>query len=120
EAAQRLVTAEVESHRGEIELDVARSGLGDAARSVARLVYRRHQRRRVHREVPLVDQPLDQLVEQLGELGLPLFVAVAAKRLEHLGGELPALDERIEDRLTERLERAVAVLAEVPAVVGLL
>src|SRR5206468_3258360 len=90
EAAQRLVAEEVDSLLGEIELDVARRGFGDAARSLERLVSRRHLRRRVHREVPLVDQPLDQLVEQLGELGLPLFVAVAAKRLEHVGGELPA------------------------------
>ena len=80
----------------------------------------RHLRRRFHREVAFLDQPLDELIEQLRELSLSFLVALATQRLEHVRRELPALDERIQDCLTQRLERAITVIAEVPSVVRLL
>ena len=68
-------------------------------------------------EVALVDQPLDELVEQLGELRSISWSCsrrrLAAQRLEHLGGELARLHQRLEDRLLQRVERAVAVVAHV-------
>ena len=87
------------------------------ALALHRLVPGRHLRRRVEVEVALVDQPLHEIVEQLGELRLRLLVAVAAQRLEHLGRELAALHQRFEDRLPQRVERAVARLVEAHAVV---
>jgi hypothetical protein len=67
-------------------------------------------------EEPLAHEPLHEVVEQLGELGLGLLVAVAAQRLEHLGGELAAVEEGVEDRLLERVHRPVGVLAGVAPV----
>src|SRR5205085_5416540 len=115
-----LVAEEVDAFVGEVELNVARGGLRDTPRPLERLMTGRHLRRCIHREVALVDQSLNELVEQLCELRLALFIAVAAKRLEHLRRELPALDEGVENSLTERLHRSVALVAEVPAVVRLL
>ena len=58
----------------------------EAAGARDRLVAGGHLRRRFDVEVALVDQPLDEVVEQLGELALrSRLVAVAAQRLEHLG-----------------------------------
>src|SRR2546422_487739 len=68
------------------------------------------------REVALLDQALDDLVEQLGELalqvGVPLGVArgLATQRLEHLGSQLARVHERLEDRLAQRVERTVGLL----------
>ena len=59
----------------------------------------RHLRRRVDVQVALGGESLHEFVEQLGELRLRFLVAVAAQRLEHLGRELAALDQRVEDRL---------------------
>ena len=50
-------------------------------------------------------------VEQLGEFLLGKLVAVAAEGFEHVGGELAALDERVEDCLLQRVERVVGVVA---------
>jgi hypothetical protein len=66
-------------------------------------------------EEPLLDETLDDLVEELGEArgALAVIVAVAAERVEHLGGELPAVHERLQDRLAQRVEGLVAfVIAE--------
>ncbi len=60
---------------------------------------------------PLLDQPFHDAVEQLGEFLLGEFVALAAEGLEHFGSELPALDERVEDCLFERVERVVGIIA---------
>jgi len=66
-------------------------------------------------EVALVDQALDDLVEQLAELLLDLLVArgvaggLAAEDLEHVGGELPRVDQRLEDGLAEGVHGALAV-----------
>jgi hypothetical protein len=79
---------------------------------------RGHHRRRVELEVALLDQSLHELVEQLRELLLAFLVATATQRLEHLGTELPALHERVQDRALEGVERAIA-LVELHAVVRL-
>src|SRR2546430_14232562 len=73
------------------------------------------------------DQLLDDLVEQLRELALEVGVArrvaggLATQQLQHLRGELPRLHQRLEDRLAQRVERAVGVvLAELaPERVGI-
>ena len=81
-------------------------GVGETAGAGHRLVAGGHLRRRVDVEVALLDEPGDELVEQLGELlgALAIVLAVAAERLEHLGGELPALHQRVEDRLAQRVD----------------
>jgi hypothetical protein len=80
-----------------------------------------HLGRRVGVEVPLVDEALYQVVEHLRQLRLGPLVPLAAERLQHLGRELAALHEGVEDRLLERVERPVLVPAELPpvGVVGL-
>src|SRR5262249_38053005 len=60
-----------------------------------------------------------EIVEELGQLRLALFVVAAAERVEHLRRELPALHERVENGLLERLERTIALIAGIPAVVRL-
>src|SRR5438093_218970 len=72
-------------------------------------------------QIALVDQFLDDLVQQLGELALQVGVArgvagrFAPQHLEHLGSELPGFHQRLEDRLAQRVERPVGlVLAELP------
>jgi hypothetical protein len=67
-------------------------------------------------EVALVDEPLHDLVQQLAELLLQLLVAlgvagrVAPEHLEHVGGELPRVHERLQDRLPQRLERPLPLV----------
>lgn len=77
------------------------------------LLAARHLRRCLDVEIPFRCQTLDEVVEQLGELGLRGFVPVASQRLEHLRRELPTLDQGIEDRLAERVERTVLFTAKV-------
>jgi hypothetical protein len=64
-------------------------------------------------QIPFSGEALYELVEKFGELGLCLLVAITTKRLQHLGGELAALDQRIEDRFLERVERSVGIATEV-------
>jgi hypothetical protein len=87
--------------------------MGEAAGASDGLVARRHLWRSVEIEVALLGHPLHQIVEQLGELFFGFLVALAAQRLEQLGRELSALDQRVEDRLLERFERPVRVFIEV-------
>jgi hypothetical protein len=94
--------------------------MGKAPAPFDRLVGGGHLRRRLGGQVAFGDEPLHQLVEELGELGLALGVVLAAQRLEHLGRELATLQERVEDRLAERVHRAVALVAELPPVIRLL
>src|SRR5438874_1257076 len=79
--AQRLVAEEVDALFGEVELDVARRGLGDAPGPGHGLVAGRHLRRVFDVEIAFLNQTLHQLVEQLGELGLSFLVLAAAQRL---------------------------------------
>ena len=101
-------------------MDVAGRGLCQAARSGHRLVSGRHLGRVVDVEVALFDQPLDELIEQLRQLCLAFLVVAAAERLEHLGRELPALHQRVENRLLEGVERPVAFVLAVEPVVRLI
>ena len=116
DAAERLVAEEVDPLLGEVELHVARRGVGEAPRSGDGLLTGGHLGRSVDVQVALVHEALDEVVEHLRELRLRLLVTVAPQRLEHLGGELPALDEGVEDRLLERVERAVLVAPELSPV----
>ncbi len=78
-----------------------------------RLVRRGHLRRVGEVEVALVDQALHELVEHLGER-LPRFLValpLAAQLLQHLGRELAAFDERLDECILERIERAVVPFA---------
>ena len=85
------------------------AGAGDG------LVPRGHLRRRVDVEIALFHELGDDVVEELRELlgALPIILAVAAQRLEHLGGELSAFHEGVEDRLAERIHRAILLLPHV-------
>ena len=78
-----------------------------------------HLRRCLEVEIPFLDQPLHEVIEQLGELRLRFLVAVAAQRLEHLGRELAALHQRAKNRLLQRFHRAVAGFVDTHAVVRL-
>src|SRR5688500_9864745 len=71
----------------------------------------RHLRRSVELEVAFLAHPLDEIVQQLRQLVLGILVAFSAKRLEQLGRELPAFDQRLEDSLFQRLERSVRLFA---------
>jgi hypothetical protein len=64
----------------------------------------------------LLDQPLHQSVEELGDLPPHLLVPLplAAQLAQHLRGELAALDERAQERVLERVERAVLVAELAP------
>src|SRR4051812_14011866 len=61
-------------------------------------------------EVAFADQPLHEVVEQLGKIRLRLFASFAAQRLEHFRSELAALHQRVENCLSQCVERAVAGL----------
>jgi hypothetical protein len=78
--------------------------MGETAGAHDRLLATRHLRRRLHVEKAFRGHPLDEIIEELGELGLSGVVSIAAQSLEHLGGELAALDERLEDRFAECIE----------------
>jgi hypothetical protein len=69
--------------------------------------------RRVDVQIPFSGEALHEVVQQLGELRLRFLIAIASQGLEHLGGELAALDQRVEDRFLERLERSVGIAAEI-------
>src|SRR5256884_9092287 len=116
---QGSVAEEVDALFGEVELHLLGGFFGHSPRAEQGLLPRRHLGRLADVQVPLVDQLLDDLVEQLRELALEVGVArrvpggLAAQQLEHLGRELARVHERLEDRLPQRVERAVGlVLAE--------
>ena len=52
-------------------------------------------------------------VEELAEFLLRFLGTVAAERLEQLGRELTALDQRIENCLAKRLDRAIGLGIEI-------
>jgi hypothetical protein len=81
-------------------------------------VARRHLGRRLQIEVAFGHHPLDNLVQQPGQLGCTLaFVVVAsAQGLEHLGGELTAVHQGVQNRLSQRLDRMVSVFPRVTPV----
>ena len=115
---ERLVAEEVDALLGEVELDLLRRRAGLAAGA-------EHATGSpggtcgawLDVEVALVDQPLDDLVEQLAQLALDLLVplgvagGLAAEHLEHVGRELARVHQRLEDRLPQRVERALALAA---------
>src|SRR5688572_4948100 len=76
---------------------------------------RGHLRRRRDVEITFVHQPLDEIVQHLRELCLRLWCAFAAQRLEHLRGELIRRHERVDDRLPQRIEGSIVLVAEVEA-----
>jgi len=107
---ERLEAQEVHPLGGQVKLDLLRRTGRLTPRPEHGLVTLGHPRRLLQREHPLVNQPLDDLVEELGQLPLDLLVplvtagGVAAQDLEHLGSELPRLDQRVQDRVAERVE----------------
>jgi hypothetical protein len=58
----------------------------------------------VNIDISFCGESLNEVIEEFCELFLGVFISVAAKRFEKLGSELPALDERVEDWLFQRLE----------------
>ena len=110
--AEGSVSQEIDAFFGQIELDVFGRGVGQAAWTHDGLLAGRHLRRRLHVEIAFRGQAVDEVVEQLGQLGLGRFVPFAAQGLEHLGRELTALDQRVEDRLAQRVERPIFLAAE--------
>ena len=101
DVAEALVAEEVDPLVGEIELDALGRAVSDAATPGYGLMAGGHLRRRLKIEIPFRRELLDQAVEQLAELLLRFLVAVAAQRFEQLGRELPALDQGIENCLTQ-------------------
>ena len=75
------------------------------ARPEYRLLPAGHLRRLGDVQISLFHEPLDDLVEQLGELSLQLGVALgvaggfAAQHLEHVRRELARVHQGLEDRL---------------------
>ncbi len=116
---ERAITEKIDAFVGEIELHLLCRLFRHAAGAEHRLLRTGHLRRLLQVEVPLVDQLLDDLVEQIGELFLELGILagvagrVAAQHVEHVGRELPGIHEGLEDGLAQRVERAVGIfLAE--------
>ncbi len=60
-------------------------------------------------EVALLHQLLDEVVQELGDLGLNLSVSLPLppELLQHLGGELPALEESLEEGLLQGVQGVV-------------
>ena len=110
---QALVAKKVDAFVGEIELDALGRAVRDAAAAFDWLMTRRNLRRRLQVQISLGGKLLDQLVEQFAQLLLRFLVAVATQRFEKIGRELSALDQRVEDRLTQRLQRAVRLRIEI-------
>jgi hypothetical protein len=113
DVAKALVAEEVDAFVGEVELHRLRGFARQPTRSGDGLMSGRHLRRRVDIQVAFSRELLDEIVEQLAEFFLRLLRAIPAQRLQQLRRELTALDQRIEDRLTQRLERAVGLAVEV-------
>src|SRR5437867_3239456 len=121
EVLQGPVAEKVDAPLGEVELHLLGRLLRHAAGAEQRLLAGGHLGRLGDVQIALVDQFLDDLVEQLGELALQVGVArgvagrFAPQHLEHLASELPGFHQRLEDRLAQRVERPVGlVLAELP------
>ena len=72
--------------------------------------------RRVDVQITFSGEALHEVVQQLGELRLRFLIAITSQGLEHFGGELAALDQRVEDCFLERLERPVGVTTKVPPI----
>ena len=101
---QTLVAEEVDALVGEIELDALRCCLSETSFAGYRLVAGRHLRRRLKIQIAFSGEFLNQLIEQLTELLLRFLVAITAQRFQKVGRELTALDQRVENCLTQGLE----------------
>src|SRR5207247_1009386 len=112
----RAVAEEIDAVLSEVELHLLRGFFRHSARPEEGLLPRRHLGRLGDVQVAVFDQLLDDLVEQLRELalqlGIPLGISggFTPQQLEHLGGELPRLHQRLEDGLAQRVERAVRLV----------
>ncbi len=72
-----------------------------------------HLRRRLEIQIAFGSKFLNQTVQQLAQFFLRFLGAVAAQRLQQLGGELTALDQRIENRLTQSLDGSIRFRVEI-------
>ncbi len=113
---QRAVAEEVDALLRQVELDLLRRlpALVDHAATLRHLdVAARQQRRIAQIDVAFLDELLHQVIEQLGDLlaHLRVTIALATQLAEHLGRELAALDERLQQRFLQRIERAIFVVA---------
>ena len=77
---ERLVSQEVDTLLGQIELHLLRRRARLALGTEHRLVALWNLRRLAHVEVAFVDEPLDDLVEQLTQLLLDLVVTLGVTR----------------------------------------
>src|SRR4029450_10544845 len=86
-----LVTQEIDALLGQIEMHLLGGGLGHTARSEHRLIPTRDLGRLGDVEVPFVDEPLHDPIEQLTQLTLDLAIAgwvtgsFPSQHLEHYG-----------------------------------
>jgi len=102
---QRPVAEKIDALLGEVELHLLSGFFGHPAGAEQGLLARRQLRRLADVQVAFLHQFLDDLVEQLRQLALQVGVALgvpaglAAQQLEHFGGELPRLHQRLQDRL---------------------
>jgi hypothetical protein len=91
---QGAVAKEVDSLVRQVEVDLLRRRVGLPSRPEHLLVSLRHGGRMLGVEVALLDQPLDDLVEELGQFLLDLLISIlvscrlTAEHPQHLRREL--------------------------------
>ncbi len=116
--AQRAVAQKVERLVGDFELDLA-AGPGlvacltcSRAAPLAALALGLEIRR--HRDVALVGHPLDDLLNQLFELGARVGLiavgGIAQELLDRLFRQDAAVEQRVENRVMQRLHRPIVVV----------
>jgi len=115
QALQGLVAEKVHALLGEPELDLFGGLAGLSVGTEQGLVAGGHLRGIVDLEEPLVDEALDDLVEQFGELALEVLVldrvagGLAAEHLEHFGRKLARVHEGLQDGLAEGVHAPVGL-----------
>ena len=106
QVAQRPIAEEVEALVGDLELEVGLGSASAAPRPIALgpLGVEIGRARQVALMLQLLDDLLDQLLDPLLRIvgGLPVL---AEQLLEHLVGQQPAVQQRLEDGVVQRLRR---------------
>src|SRR5207245_6841024 len=120
--AERAVAEKIERLVGDLERGRRLLGSQAAAAALAPLALGLEVRRR--RDVALVRHPLDDLLNQLLELrsrvSLIAVGRIAEQSLDRLFRQHAAIEQRVEDRVVQRLHRALVVVhpVRVPEAAG--
>jgi len=114
QVAQRAIAEEIKALVGDLELD--RTGVFSRAAANAPPMLALALEIRRARDESLLHHPLDDLLDQLLELlprGFLVRVGrVAEQSLQRLLRQNPAAEQRLENRIVQRLHRAVLAAAE--------